>query len=235
MCPSLVIEMLQSTCRHLQNSQSAARPKRSELTDEQIIKDLRSPKKSVTRFLLSYILPFCKTTVRRRESTKSQLITYLHTIRKAYIRLGSLLVNEGLLPDPNLLYYFHMDELMVLVSKPVSGKPLVNKPSLLAKAQRRMRLFPQWDGYRFDEINMGVVHPVKEDERDLSGVELVNGTSVSEGLVTGRACVITSLADVNQIRSGDILVTFGTDIGWSTYFPILGGVVTELGGLISHG
>eukprot|EP00094_Tigriopus_californicus_P011985 TCALIF_11579-PA protein Name:"Similar to pps Putative phosphoenolpyruvate synthase (Bacillus subtilis (strain 168))" AED:0.06 eAED:0.06 QI:16/0.95/0.88/1/0.54/0.68/25/119/1347 len=34
---------------------------------------------------------------------------------------------------------------------------------------------------------------------------------------------------------GDILVTVSTDIGWSPYFPLLGGVVTELGGLISHG
>lgn len=34
---------------------------------------------------------------------------------------------------------------------------------------------------------------------------------------------------------GDILITHSTDIAWSPYFPILGGVVTELGGLISHG
>ncbi len=34
---------------------------------------------------------------------------------------------------------------------------------------------------------------------------------------------------------GDILITISTDIGWSPYFPLLGGVVTELGGLISHG
>ncbi|GBM32724.1 hypothetical protein AVEN_69630-1 [Araneus ventricosus] len=36
-------------------------------------------------------------------------------------------------------------------------------------------------------------------------------------------------------KPGEILVTYSTDIGWSPYFPILGGVVTELGGLISHG
>lgn len=34
---------------------------------------------------------------------------------------------------------------------------------------------------------------------------------------------------------GDILVTYSTDIGWSPYFPLLSGIVTELGGLISHG
>lgn len=35
--------------------------------------------------------------------------------------------------------------------------------------------------------------------------------------------------------AGDILITHCTDVGWSPYFPILGAVVTELGGLMSHG
>lgn len=52
--------------------------------------------------------------------------------------------------------------------------------------------------------------------------------------MTGRACVI-DFADVSKIEPGDILITYSTDIGWSPYFPILGGVVTEIGGLISHG
>lgn len=31
------------------------------------------------------------------------------------------------------------------------------------------------------------------------------------------------------------MITHATDIAWSVYFPMLGGVVTELGGLLSHG
>lgn len=37
------------------------------------------------------------------------------------------------------------------------------------------------------------------------------------------------------IQKGDILITYSTDIGWSPYFAALGGLVTEIGGLISHG
>lgn len=50
-----------------------------------------------------------------------------------------------------------------------------------------------------------------------------------------RACVITDLSEAKCIQYGDILITHCTDIGWSPYFPLLGGIVTELGGLISHG
>lgn len=63
----------------------------------------------------------------------------------------------------------------------------------------------------------------------------VAGTPVCGGSVLGRACVITDLNDAVLLKPGDILITHSTDIGWSPYFPILGGVVTELGGLISHG
>ena len=37
------------------------------------------------------------------------------------------------------------------------------------------------------------------------------------------------MEDAKIIQQGDILITISTDIGWSPYFPLLGGVVTELG------
>lgn len=67
-----------------------------------------------------------------------------------------------------------------------------------------------------------------------SGVRL-QGTSVCSGTVMGRACVVTSVEQIGVLKHGDVLITHSTDVGWSPYFPLLGGVVTELGGLISHG
>ena len=69
----------------------------------------------------------------------------------------------------------------------------------------------------------------------LCSEERVGGTPACPGKVTGPARVVTHLSQASSIRPGDILVTHSTDIGWSPYFPILAGVVTELGGLISHG
>lgn len=66
------------------------------------------------------------------------------------------------------------------------------------------------------------------------GVRL-QGTPVYSGTVMGRACVVTSLEQIGELTHGDILITHSTDVGWSPYFPLLEGVVTELGGLISHG
>lgn len=67
------------------------------------------------------------------------------------------------------------------------------------------------------------------------GCTKIEGTSIYDGSVLGRACVITDLSEAKNIQHGDILITHCTDIGWSPYFPLLGGIATELGGLISHG
>jgi phosphohistidine swiveling domain-containing protein len=64
---------------------------------------------------------------------------------------------------------------------------------------------------------------------------IIIGTPVCRGQYTGIARVVTRIVDAKFIQQGDILITISTDIGWSPYFPLLGGVVTELGGLISHG
>lgn len=65
-------------------------------------------------------------------------------------------------------------------------------------------------------------------------VQLV-GTPVCHGKVTARARVVTRLQEAVNIERGDVLVTMSTDVGWTPYFPLLSGVVTEIGGLISHG
>lgn len=63
----------------------------------------------------------------------------------------------------------------------------------------------------------------------------MKGTPVGRGSFIGKARVVTTLEEANKIEKGDVLVVPFTDIGWSPYFPLLGGLVTELGGLISHG
>ena len=41
--------------------------------------------------------------------------------------------------------------------------------------------------------------------------------------------------EATHLRPGDILVTRATDPGWTPVFPIVGGLVLEVGGQLSHG
>ena len=60
------------------------------------------------------------------------------------------------------------------------------------------------------------------------------GLPVSAGTVEGRARVILDMAEA-EVEAGDILVTTHTDPSWSPLFVAVDGLVTEVGGLMTHG
>jgi rifampicin phosphotransferase len=68
---------------------------------------------------------------------------------------------------------------------------------------------------------------------DLPTTALV-GVAVSAGTVEGRARVILDMSDA-EVEPGDILVTAYTDPSWSPLFVAIDGLVTEVGGLMTHG
>ena len=60
------------------------------------------------------------------------------------------------------------------------------------------------------------------------------GLPVSAGTVEGRARVVLDMAEAD-LEPGDILVTAYTDPSWTPLFVAIGGLVTEVGGLMTHG
>ncbi|CAN5545261.1 phosphoenolpyruvate synthase [soil metagenome] len=67
-----------------------------------------------------------------------------------------------------------------------------------------------------------------------SGGELLRGLAASSGIVEGRARVLRSEAEMGLLQPGEILVVHATDVGWTPLFMVAAGVVTELGGALSH-
>jgi pyruvate,water dikinase len=68
---------------------------------------------------------------------------------------------------------------------------------------------------------------------DLPAGALV-GLAVSAGTVEGRARVVLDMAEAD-LEPGDILVTAYTDPSWTPLFVVIAGLVTEVGGLMTHG
>lgn len=167
--------------------------------------------------------------MQHRERTKSLLIAYFHELRKGYRILAEKMQHDGILPSTDLIFYLTHREIGQVIDNHM-------RSYLISKAIRRRRLYPEWLKLEFDEFNWGVIKPIERNREILTDKsKVVIGTPVHEGVVTGRACVVKSFAEISKIKAGDILITHSTDIAWSPYFPILSGVVTELGGLVSHG
>ena len=62
----------------------------------------------------------------------------------------------------------------------------------------------------------------------------IAGLAVSSGIIEGRARVILNMEDAG-LEDGDILITAFTDPSWTPLFVSIKGLVTEVGGLMTHG
>lgn len=64
--------------------------------------------------------------------------------------------------------------------------------------------------------------------------EKISGLAVSPGTYEGTAKVILSTRDFDRLEEGDILVTKNTSAGFNVVLPIIGALVTDRGGILSH-
>jgi pyruvate,water dikinase len=67
-----------------------------------------------------------------------------------------------------------------------------------------------------------------------SGGQQLRGLAASPGVVEGRARVLVREDEMDALQPGEILVVHTTDVGWTPLFLVAAGVVTELGGPLSH-
>ncbi len=175
---------------------------------------------------LRWILPRAHNAIRRREHTKSQLVQVAHHFKRGFRQLGELLVAEGKLPDADLLYFFGAAELPVVISNPDAAA--------VTRAEQRRKALHNQQQFEFPEISVGIPQPLEPQAVDAADGVLL-GRPASRGVVEGVARVAHTLAEAALLQPGEILVTPITDIGWTPYFSMIGGLVTDLGSAVSHG
>ena len=185
--------------------------------------------------------------VRNREYSKSKLIKVLNEFKKAYSQLATILVSDGKLPDEDAVFFLTHQELATLIINKETWlntqelaanelTELANKASaaLVKKVLQRRRLLASQSVLRFREIYLG--KPESLPVPTLADVgNTLQGTAISRGLVTGPARVVRNTEDAAQLKKGEIMVAVFTDIGWSPYYCLIEGLVTEIGSALSHG
>ena len=63
----------------------------------------------------------------------------------------------------------------------------------------------------------------------------IYGAAASPGTFNGVARVVKSIEELSQLKDNEILVTSNTDPAWTAVFSKIGGLITETGGILSHG
>jgi pyruvate,water dikinase len=164
-----------------------------------------------------------------RESPKFTVIRLLGILREGLLASGRELVEAGLLARPEEIFFLHLDEIRdVAGGVRRDSRELIGERRDAYDREKRRRWVPRLllsDGRAFFE---GVAEP--PDENDAALV----GSPVSPGVVEGVVHVVFDPHAV-QLALGEILVCPGTDPAWTPLFLAAGGLVMEVGGLMTHG
>ncbi len=161
-----------------------------------------------------------------REYPKYGIVSRYFLYKQALLEEARQLVRANVLHEPEDIYYLTYQELREVVRTQQLDDRIVGERK--AEHERHRKLTPPRILTSDGEIFAGAYR-----RADLPAAALV-GLGVSAGVVEGRARVLSDMADA-ELETGDILVTAFTDPSWTPLFLSLKGLVTEVGGLMTHG
>jgi len=75
---------------------------------------------------------------------------------------------------------------------------------------------------------------MSDGDDDQAPGSAVRGVAASRGLYEGRARLVHGAAGIGAIRDGDVLVTEATSPAFNIVLPLIGAIVTDRGGMLSH-
>ena len=161
-----------------------------------------------------------------REYPKYALVNRYYLYKLALLREAERLVRAGVMPEKEDIYYLTFEELREVVRTDVLDGQVVARRK--GEHEQHQKLVPPRVMTSDGEAITG-----SYKRTDLPPGAIV-GLAVSSGVVEGRARVLVDMADAD-LAPGDILVTRFTDPSWTPLFVGISGLVTEVGGLMTHG
>jgi rifampicin phosphotransferase len=167
-----------------------------------------------------------RTFIGYREYPKYGMVSRYFVYKQALLEEAERLVQAHVLREKEDIYYLTLQELHDVVRTNQVDEQLIRQRKDAFRSYQALtppRVLTS-DGeviagaYRRDDLPAGVLV----------------GLPVSAGTIEGRARVIVDIAQAD-LEAGDILVTAYTDPSWTPLFVAIKGLVTEVGGLMTHG
>jgi len=157
--------------------------------------------------------------------------SYLYTRGKViyryyYLALGQRYSDKGLLENPEDIFYLTPSQ----VEQMVHEKEKSRKYQIIVDQIKQEMLLMK-------EIQLPTViygenpPPVM----NVAEAKIMAGISTSMGIYTGCACVIRNLQDFSKLQQGDVLIIPYSDVSWAPLFTHAGALISESGGMLSHG
>jgi len=161
-----------------------------------------------------------------REYPKYGMVSRYFVYKQALLKEADRLMQTNVIHEKEDIYYLTFEELREVVR--------TNKLDyeIICKRKEEYKLFEKLTPPRVITSEGEII--AGEYKRENLPAGAMAGLPVSSGVIEGRARVILNMEDAD-LEDGDILVTSFTNPSWTPLFVSIKGLVTEVGGLMTHG
>lgn len=206
---------------------TASRARQGEEDAEALLRGLPPAKRKILRTVMSLYA----TCSELRESTRMAMITSVWLVRNVVYEVARRLTVEGVLHSLDEASYLDFED----IRRYLAG----DEPARTAFPRRKTDEQRRLDEYRnrLPEPPLTFIgeYDITKALPSADGGGALEGLGSSPGRVVGRARVIEDLAwQADEFQAGEILVARFTDASWTPLFAIAGGVVTDIGSMLSH-
>jgi len=182
------------------------------------------------RPIAKQILKLAVARIPLRGVAKEALIRCLDVCRAAARRMGSLLVEQGVLDEVDDVFYFTADEL--IAGLPDNAKALAKERKAIREELLKVDIPRTWEG---TPAQLPISEPAAQAPTAGPAPDgvAVTGIGASGGVVEGNARVVFDPTEVD-VEPGDIIVAPTTDPSWAAVLFLAEALVVDIGGPLSH-
>jgi pyruvate,water dikinase len=176
----------------------------------------------VKRILFLKLLSLAQRYMELRENQQFYIGQGYPIGRNIVLELGSRFYEDDVLKDPNDIFFLKIGE----VREIIDGKKDMD---LMAKVKKRRADFD-----RFMTIEPPALI-TKDGGKDWTAKAVLKGIGGSPGIASGKVRIISDINEFGKFKEGEILVAPTTNPSWTPLFMMAKAVITEVGGMLSHG
>ncbi|MGA3136734.1 MAG: PEP/pyruvate-binding domain-containing protein [Terracidiphilus sp.] len=161
-------------------------------------------------------------------------------LRRNLRELGRRMAAAGAIAEPDEVFWLKWEEVEAAARQLDAGQPAEDYRRAIAERRQTWQqervvtppvLLPVKGGARFFGLDLSRWMPARSSQ---AAGNIMKGIGASPGRVTGPASVIRGPEEFDQMKPGDILVAKITTPAWTPLFALASGIVTDVGGPLSH-
>jgi len=229
--PTDLIPMILSNIKNFEPNAAKLKLEQGKVQSEKRIEELVSkveklPRGSKKAKKIRRMASLIRNYIGFREYPKYSYMKRYLIYKEAMLKEAENLLESGVINELEDIYYLYFDELRAAIN----GKKL--DYSIITKRKKDYEHFEKLTPPRVMTSDGEII--TGEYETDNLPENALPGLPVSAGVVEGRARIVKSIQDAS-FSEGDILVAEFTDPSWTPAFVSIKGLITEVGGLATHG